>query len=115
MKSAGRILIMPKGTYDSSITYEMLDLVKYKGTSWLAKKTAIGIEPSIENNEYWQDVFDSGSLEQIINELNSELQSTKTNLNNRINERLSFNLNENGVLQLSIDGVYYGTVAFKDK
>ena len=58
MASAGRILIMPKGNYDSSATYEMLDLVKHNGTSWLAKKTAKGIEPSEANNEYWHDLFD---------------------------------------------------------
>lgn len=57
MASAGRILIMPKGEYDSSITYEMLDLVKHNGTSWLAKKTAQGIEPSDANSEYWHDLF----------------------------------------------------------
>lgn len=58
MASAGRILIMPKGNYDASVTYEMLDLVKHNGISWLAKKTVVGIEPSIANSEYWQDVLD---------------------------------------------------------
>ena len=58
MASAGRILIMPKGNYDSSATYEMLDLVKHNGTSWLAKKTATGIEPSDANSEYWQNLLD---------------------------------------------------------
>ena len=58
MASAGRILIMPKGNYDSSATYEMLDLVHYNGTSWLAKKTAKGIEPSAANSEYWHSMFD---------------------------------------------------------
>ena len=58
MTSAGRILIMPKGDYDSSVTYEMLDLVKHNGTSWLARKTVIGIEPTIENAEYWQNMFE---------------------------------------------------------
>jgi len=62
MASAGRILIMPKGNYDSSATYEMLDLVYYNGTSWLAKKTVKGIEPSEANNEYWQIVFDASPL-----------------------------------------------------
>lgn len=62
MASAGRILIMPKGNYDSSATYEMLDMVHYNGTSWLAKKTAKGIEPSEANNEYWQIVFDASPL-----------------------------------------------------
>ena len=58
MASAGRILIMPKGNYDPSITYEMLDLVFHSGTSWLNKKTCVGIEPSDANTEYWQKVFD---------------------------------------------------------
>ena len=62
MASAGRILIMPKGNYDSSATYEMLDMVYYNGTSWLAKKTATGIEPSEANSEYWHNMvgFDPG-------------------------------------------------------
>ncbi len=57
MASAGRILILPKGAYDSSTTYEMLDLVNHNGKSWLAKQTSIGIEPSEANAEYWQDMF----------------------------------------------------------
>ena len=57
MANAGRILIMPKGTYDASVTYEMLDLVSYNGTSWLAKKTVVGIEPRDANAEYWQNMF----------------------------------------------------------
>lgn len=62
MASAGRILIIPKGNYEANTTYEMLDLVKHNGTSWLAKKTLKGIEPSAANSEYWQDVFDSSPL-----------------------------------------------------
>lgn len=58
MASAGRILIMPKGDYDSSTTYEMLDLVKHNGTSWLAKKTVVGIEPNETNAEYWHKLVD---------------------------------------------------------
>ena len=57
MASAGRILIMPKGNYDSSVTYEMLDMVYYNGTSWLAKKTAKGIEPSEANSEHWHNLI----------------------------------------------------------
>ena len=57
MASAGRILIMPKGAYDASATYEMLDLVNHNGKSWLAKKTVNGIEPSDANSEHWQDMF----------------------------------------------------------
>ena len=58
MASAGRILIIPKGNYDSSVTYEMLDLVYHNGTSWLAKKTVVGVEPSEANSEYWHQMFD---------------------------------------------------------
>ena len=56
MADAGRILIIPRGDYDGNSTYEKLDLVKHKGTSWLAKKTATGVEPS--EGEYWQKMFD---------------------------------------------------------
>ena len=58
MTSAGRILIMPKGGYDSSTTYEMLDLVTHNGASWLAKKTVVGVEPSASNSEYWHNMLD---------------------------------------------------------
>ena len=58
MATAGRILIMPKGNYDSSVTYEMLDLVGHNGKVWLAKKTVTGIEPSGSNVEYWFDMID---------------------------------------------------------
>ena len=59
MASAGRILIMPKGDYDASTEYEMLDLVKHNGKSWLAKKTSVGVEPSDENSGHWHDLFDT--------------------------------------------------------
>lgn len=58
MASAGRILIMPKGNYDPSVTYEMLDMVHYNGTSWLAKRTVSNIEPSAANSEYWHNLVD---------------------------------------------------------
>ena len=58
MASAGRILIMPKGNWSAEKEYEMLDLVKHGGTSWLAKKSSVGIEPSEANSEYWQNLFD---------------------------------------------------------
>ena len=53
MANAGRILIIPKGTWSANETYEMLDMVNHEGVSWLAKKTSAGIAPSIETSEYW--------------------------------------------------------------
>lgn len=58
MAIAGRILIIPKGNYDASATYSMLDAVSYNDALWLAKKTATGITPSTANSEYWQKMID---------------------------------------------------------
>lgn len=55
MANAGRILIIPRGQYNANEVYEMLDLVNYNGTSWLAKKHSCGIFPSTESSEYWFD------------------------------------------------------------
>ena len=71
MTSAGRILIMPKGNYDSSVTYEMLDLVFYNGASYIAKKTVVGIEPSAEQSEYWQLLCASTDLGDILTRLSA--------------------------------------------
>lgn len=65
MASAGRILIMPKGNYDSGVTYEMLDLVFNGGASWVAKKTVVGIEPNEENTEHWMKMCDSVDLTEV--------------------------------------------------
>ena len=56
MASAGRILIIPKGKWDANKEYEMLDLVYYGGTSWIAKKDSIGITPV--EGDYWQKMVD---------------------------------------------------------
>ena len=62
MTSAGRILIIPKGNYDSSVTYEMLDLVYHNNTSWVAKKTSVGVEPTDANSNEWHKLCDSTDL-----------------------------------------------------
>jgi hypothetical protein len=72
MTTAGRILIIPKGDYDFTATYEMLDLVKHNGTSWLAKKESTGIEPTVENAEYWQNMFDAEAFVESIIEAKVE-------------------------------------------
>lgn len=53
MADAGKILIMPKGSYSSTSEYEVLDLVNHRGTSWVAKQNVKGIEPSDSNSEHW--------------------------------------------------------------
>lgn len=68
MAVAGRVLIMPKGAYNSSETYQMLDLVSHGGTSWLAKKPVKGITPSDANSAYWFNMFNA-DIDAILEEL----------------------------------------------
>ena len=54
---AGRILIVPKGIYDSAITYSMLDMVTFNYISYIAKKTVVGISPLDDTTgEYWMQM-----------------------------------------------------------
>ena len=71
MATAGRILIMPKGAYNASTTYEMLDMVSHNGTSWLAKKTSVGITPSASTSEYWHEMCNMGVFEELNNKVKS--------------------------------------------
>lgn len=98
MASAGRILIMPKGTYDSSATYEMLDLVFHNGVSWLAKKTVIGIEPSVSNEGYWFKLCESTDLTELNNAI-IELESAMSMLQASI-----VDLTANGAKKTDLDG-----------
>lgn len=53
--SAGRVLIIPKGEYDSTATYNMLDVVYDQNGSFICKKTSTGNAPDAEQDtEYWQ-------------------------------------------------------------
>lgn len=51
-QSAGRVAFIGKGSYDATITYNLLDFVIYQGSSYVAKKTTVGNEPT--DTEYWQ-------------------------------------------------------------
>lgn len=51
MIDAGRILILPKGQWNSATTYTMLDAVRYEGDMFIAKKTNTNITPT--DGEYW--------------------------------------------------------------
>lgn len=57
MHSAGRILIIPRGIYNETETYHLLDLVSYNGATWLAKQTVTGVLPSDENHDYWHNML----------------------------------------------------------
>ena len=42
MGNDGRVLMIPKGEYNSATTYEMLDFVYYQGRSYVCKQTSTG-------------------------------------------------------------------------
>lgn len=60
MKNAGRIMPLPKGEYNSAVTYNLLDFVTHDGSSYICKKESAGNTPS-ENSEYWQLMARKGS------------------------------------------------------
>ena len=49
--SAGRVLIILKGEYNSAAQYQMLDAVRYNGSLFIAKKATSGNTP--QDGEYW--------------------------------------------------------------
>lgn len=120
MASAGRILIIPRGDYDANSTYEKLDLVKYKGTSWLAKKNATGVEPSEANAEYWQNMFDINIANNLTTEeegyaldarqgktLNDKITEVNTGLSERaVIKTISVSGNSSVTVRLTRGGVY---------
>ena len=67
MADAGKIMIMPKGAYDTSASYEVLDLVTHNDKAWIAKKNATGIEPSEANSEHWFLLVSNSGLEDVLN------------------------------------------------
>lgn len=71
MASAGRVLILPKGIYDSTKEYEMLDLVFHGGTSWVAKKSSVGVVPSDASDEYWFKMCAATDLTEVNNRLSA--------------------------------------------
>lgn len=50
--SAGRVLLLFKGTYDTTVTYFPLDVVKYGVSSYVCKAESTGNMPT--NTSYWQ-------------------------------------------------------------
>ena len=51
----GRVMIIPKGTYSSSVTYEILDLVESNGSSYVSK-VGENIGNPLNDSRYWQIV-----------------------------------------------------------
>ena len=68
MAIAGKVAILPKGEWNSSVTYEKLDAVSYDNALYIAKKPSVGQVPT--DGEYWMfclQSIDYAEFEKIIN------------------------------------------------
>ena len=54
----GKVQMIIKGTYDSTTTYDVLDIVEYEGSSYICKQACTGAD--ITNTTYWQLLAEKG-------------------------------------------------------
>ena len=63
MVNAGRILIITKGTWDSLVSYEQLDLVTYNQIAYIARQASVGVNPANDTAmTYWQPFGSAASI-----------------------------------------------------
>lgn len=97
MKNAGRVMPLPRGEYDGTVTYNLLDFVTYNGSSYICKKESMGNTPA-ENSEFWQLMAlkgssggavtgVKGSAETAYRQGNVNITKDNIGLNNVANER----------------------------
>ena len=59
MAIAGRVMPVPKGAYNASTVYDVLDIVTHNDRPWICKKPkTVGIEPSKSASEFWMLLID---------------------------------------------------------
>ena len=61
MTDAGRIMIIPKGKYNASTTYERLDAVTYNGQGFIALKTVSSVIPT-DDGTNWKLYVDNADI-----------------------------------------------------
>jgi len=96
MEIVGKIVLMPKGTYDPTATYKVLDWVRYNGVSWVCKvDNTSGVTPVEGTN--WTVLAQDGATSGSIN---------WANVNNRPFNSLGDGLatDSNDVLSVDVDG-----------
>ena len=65
--SAGKVRMTPKGTYDSTVAYEILDVVSNSDkSSFYMAKQAVPINTALTNTSYWECILDSNNIEELI-------------------------------------------------
>lgn len=99
MANAGRVAIVPKGDYSSSVTYKRLDLVRYNDKAYVAKKASTGVLPT--NTDYWMLMTSDGIT------IDSALSDTSTNpVQNKIIKTALDNIQTTSRATLSQAGWY---------
>ena len=59
-QAIGKILLIARGNYEATDTYNVLDWVRYNGRAWVCKNNGIiGVAPS--ESEYWALLAQDGS------------------------------------------------------
>ena len=110
MAIAGRVLLMPKGAYDASVTYEMLDMVSYDGVTWVARKASVGITPSADNAEYWFAMVGVSSEDfeafkkDVLDSVNESIRESEASTNEKIKDVVK--IPPQIVMRTNIDSFY---------
>lgn len=58
MNDAGKAMILPKGKYNPTVSYEVYDSVYENGIAYVAKRNVTGILPSSDDGTYWMKWVD---------------------------------------------------------
>lgn len=97
MATAGRVAMIPKGDYNASTAYQMLDVVRYNNKTYIAKKATTGNLPT--DTTYWML-----STENIVD---TELSNTSGNAvsNKAVKDALD-NIQTTSICTLSQAGWY---------
>lgn len=75
-KSAGKVMPRPRGAYNASETYKILDMVTLDNKLWIAKKSGItGIEPSKTAPEWMMAVDGTTDVKELETEVDAKFSS----------------------------------------
>lgn len=78
---AGKIMPRPRGLYDPTAIYDILDMVNYNNMLWMSKKSNLqGVEPTESDTENWMLCITSKS---------QDLQALEATINKRIDQSVA--------------------------
>ena len=124
---AGRVMPIPKGPYDASAIYNILDMVTLNNKLWIAKQSNFSNQEPVQTNEYWMLAVDGTTdvkaLEQVITEkfteydgkfatIEEQLAATLASVEQTVDtklatyakgEGLEFGVTEAGILTVTYD------------